>query len=415
MRHPVRMAVLIALLVSLPSVPARARSGDVNGDGALDVSDAIVLLSHLFLGTDLGSPTSDPPELCFQPYLRPRTADEFIDNGNGTVTDTLTRLTWQKPPSEGPVLYDPDRTVLEVAVEYCEGLELAGRDDWRLPNIIELLSLNPAYCSLPDETEPCPLMELLGGLPANSELPSSTPVAGESGDRVYMLGYEGSLVPDDLRAVTQVVCVRGGLPRGTGGRGIPADVNTDGALDISDPIFLLQYLFSGGPPPDEESCLLATGVTMSIVSGDDGYYQAGIPQPPDRFADLGNGVVLDRVTDLKWLKTSSETHLSWIPEDSYLEEVERTTEIHTWHVPLPYELVSIVDFTRAAPAIHPIFEFRDPGVWWNTLARPVWADALCCSVVVSFRWPSCYCDCSFSGPPSPFHRLVEGPLVWPGP
>ena len=27
------------------------------------------------------------------------------------------------------------------------------------------------------------------------------------------------------------------------------DANTDGTLDISDPIYILSYLFQGGPPP----------------------------------------------------------------------------------------------------------------------------------------------------------------------
>ena len=58
----------------------------------------------------------------------------FSDNGDGTATDLHTGLVWQQQASE-PL-------TSEEALAYAEHLELAGRDDWRLPNIKELVSLN---------------------------------------------------------------------------------------------------------------------------------------------------------------------------------------------------------------------------------------------------------------------------------
>jgi hypothetical protein len=57
----------------------------------------------------------------------------YIDNGDGTVTDTMTGLMWFKNES-GPFVW-------ENALIYCEGLTFAGYDDWRMPNIKELLSI----------------------------------------------------------------------------------------------------------------------------------------------------------------------------------------------------------------------------------------------------------------------------------
>jgi hypothetical protein len=70
-----------------------------------------------------------------------QTSQAFIDNGDGTVTDMETGLTWQQ---------DDDSIIRtwEEALTYCENLELpAGQTDWRLPNIKELRSIidNTSY------------------------------------------------------------------------------------------------------------------------------------------------------------------------------------------------------------------------------------------------------------------------------
>ena len=74
---------------------------------------------------------------CFVCAVRGENAlssSHLVDNGDGTVTDTTTGLMWQQ---DTPL---PDHT-WDEAIAHCEGLKLAGYDDWRLPNIRELLSL----------------------------------------------------------------------------------------------------------------------------------------------------------------------------------------------------------------------------------------------------------------------------------
>jgi hypothetical protein len=58
----------------------------------------------------------------------------LVDNGNGTVTDTDTGLMWQKATATGTYTW-------EQALQYCESLNLAGYNDWRLPNKNELHSI----------------------------------------------------------------------------------------------------------------------------------------------------------------------------------------------------------------------------------------------------------------------------------
>ena len=60
-------------------------------------------------------------------------ADSYKDNGDGTVTDTSTGLMWQQAVSSNKTW--------EQALAYCEGLDLGGYTDWRLPSVRELRSL----------------------------------------------------------------------------------------------------------------------------------------------------------------------------------------------------------------------------------------------------------------------------------
>ena len=58
----------------------------------------------------------------------------YVANGNGTVTDISTGLTWQQATAPGTYTW-------EQALDYCEDLNLGTRSDWRLPTIKELGSI----------------------------------------------------------------------------------------------------------------------------------------------------------------------------------------------------------------------------------------------------------------------------------
>jgi hypothetical protein len=52
----------------------------------------------------------------------------YGDNGDGTVTDTVTGLMWTKSADHGPMSWSD-------AVAYCSNLTYAGYHDWRLPSV----------------------------------------------------------------------------------------------------------------------------------------------------------------------------------------------------------------------------------------------------------------------------------------
>ena len=87
-----------------------------------------------------GYPISDPQggeKTFFVIYVRGNTSygtNDFADNGDGTVSDAATGLTWQ---------LDDSGTGMDWAdaLEYCEALEVGGYGDWRLPDAKELQSI----------------------------------------------------------------------------------------------------------------------------------------------------------------------------------------------------------------------------------------------------------------------------------
>ena len=57
--------------------------------------------------------------------------NDFVNNGDGTITDKSTGLMWQQNDSGKGMNW-------QSALSYCEKLKLAGYTDWRLPNAKEL-------------------------------------------------------------------------------------------------------------------------------------------------------------------------------------------------------------------------------------------------------------------------------------
>lgn len=68
-------------------------------------------------------------------------AQSFFDNKDGTVSDPMTGLMWQQD--------EPGSMSWLNALNYCEGLPLAGYSDWRLPNIRALWSLTDVTKNAP--------------------------------------------------------------------------------------------------------------------------------------------------------------------------------------------------------------------------------------------------------------------------
>jgi hypothetical protein len=203
-----------------------AGNGDVNGDGAIDISDASALLNWLFLGgpqpvaCPAGSGSSELPDTgqvtCYNvaravidcasstcPGQDGAYAtgcppeDRFVDNGDGTVTDRCTGLVWQQDTGN-----DGNPLNWFAALEYCENLSFAGHDDWRLPNVRELQSIVD-YGRFDQAIDP-----VFGAL--FSSYWSSTSTAGDPSD-ACLVTFNNGFVQDGYKFNTHAVrAVRSG-------------------------------------------------------------------------------------------------------------------------------------------------------------------------------------------------------------
>ena len=126
----------------------------------------------------------------------------FTNNLDGTVTDLDTGLTWQQAAGASAASW-------ESALQYAESLSLAGRSDWRLPNIKELQSIN-------DETRSNPSVDTNFFLGANSSRHWSSTTVMNLTNRAWNVDFQLGLVSyEDKLTSLFVRCVRGGVTNST--------------------------------------------------------------------------------------------------------------------------------------------------------------------------------------------------------
>lgn len=94
-------------------------------------------------------------------------ANDFVDNGDGTITDRATGLMWMRADSGKAINW-------QEALKYAEDLAYAGYDDWRLPNAKELQYIVD-YSRSPDTT----------GSPAIDSIFRTTSIVNEAGKKDY--------------------------------------------------------------------------------------------------------------------------------------------------------------------------------------------------------------------------------------
>ena len=112
--------------------------------------------------------------------------NDFKDNGDGTITDEATGLTWMKADS-GKGMDWP------TALAYAENMEHAGHSDWRLPNAKELQSIID-YTRSPDTTDSAAINSLF----------NATEITNEGGRKDFAHYWSSSTHAGAVRSDTAV-------------------------------------------------------------------------------------------------------------------------------------------------------------------------------------------------------------------
>ena len=122
----------------------------------------------------------------------------FKDIGDGTIYDFYTGLTWQK-------LHPAETMSWEEALNYASGLSLAGKTDWRLPDVKELQSLNDPRLYKPSFNKTYFSNSLSGNFWSSTTQVNSTIKAWDINIDYGIVSYNEKTVSE------YVLCVRGGL------------------------------------------------------------------------------------------------------------------------------------------------------------------------------------------------------------
>ena len=120
-----------------------------------------------------------------------------------------------------------------------------------------------------------------------------------------------------------------------------------------------------------------TGQTVSYANGDDAAVQKGVTWPGVRFIDNSNGTVSDHLTGLIWLKNAS----CFSPSD-WATALTAANQLASgscglsdgslaghWRMPNANELESLVDVSRANPAVangHPFTNIHLAKAYWTS-------------------------------------------------
>jgi hypothetical protein len=109
-----------------------------------------------------------------EPSLSPR----FIDNGDGTITDTASGLMWSK------ATISAERVTHAAAEKICADLDLAGHKDWRLPTVEELFLIA-------DRTRQNPSIDTAAFPDTQADWYWSSTITAWSSDLAWFVSFHG--------------------------------------------------------------------------------------------------------------------------------------------------------------------------------------------------------------------------------
>jgi hypothetical protein len=131
-----RITIAVFILLFMSSLPAHA------GCSKLEICSMLGKMNHFSI---LDKCPDSGPFLAECKKVKETILDDlppaqFIDNGDGTITDTVNKLVWMKKGE-----YDKEgklsKVKLKIAKKIAAASSAAGRSDWRIPSLPEFKTL----------------------------------------------------------------------------------------------------------------------------------------------------------------------------------------------------------------------------------------------------------------------------------
>ncbi len=234
----------------------------------------------------------------------------YQDNGDGTITDLVTGLMWQKTIDRNGdgVFNTSDKLYYAEARDSAANCRTGGYSDWRLPSIKELYSLiqfSGAEIN-PNATSTANVYHFLDTTYFKTGFGELS-----AGERLIDAQYATSTI---YRGLTYVGSVSG-------------DSTMFGVNFVDGRI-------KGYPQP--------TGMKKYYIR----YVRGNTEYGKNKLVNNGNGTITDSATGLMWMKADNGSGVLWENALSYAEASEYAGYAD-WRLPNAKELHSIIDYTRS--------------------------------------------------------------------
>ncbi len=241
----------------------------------------------------------------------------YYDNKDGTVSDLVTNLMWQKA-------HNSKRLGFYEAKKACETLQLGGFDDWRLPSIKELFSL----------------ADFRGTISKRYYIDTSYFELKEASDDVLEGDRFASVHQKEMMGQTWSSTIYQGNHYGR---------NQEAAFFFN--------FFDGhikNSPTTGHFTLFYRCVRGSLWG-------------ENKFVDNQNGTVTDQASKLTWQQKDDGRTRDWKSALQYCQDLKLGGS-ENWRLPSVKELQSIVDYSRKYPALDTRFlKLSDNKAWfWSS-------------------------------------------------
>lgn len=273
--------------------------------------------------TEMSTPTAGE-EFYGQNAQYPGNIPQYVNNGDGTITDMVTGLMWQQSfdhNGDGLVDYD-DKLTYDEVLDIPGTVTTADYTDWRVPTIKEMYSLI-----------------LFSGRDISGYEETSTyqliPFIDKS---VFEYAYGDT---DAGERLIDVQC---------------ATTNEYVSTETERMVFGVNFADGRIKGYGTQMMEQEKAFNYLLVRGNNEY---GI----NSFTDNGDGTITDHATGLIWMQDDNGEGLLWKEALSYAENLEYAG-YSNWRLPDAKELQSIVDYTRSpyttnTAAIDPLFNCSD--------------------------------------------------------